>query len=61
MDPTHCHSNHYNVRTSFKVLPNDRVTKLFIVCPHGEIHFFVTFCNFTNTINNNQQDPHKPS
>ena len=41
--------NRYDVRTSLKVLPNKRVTKMFIVCPHDQIEFSVTFHHFTNT------------
>ena len=35
------------VRTTFKVLPTNWVTKMSIVFPHDHIHFF--FCNLSNT------------
>ena len=41
--------NRYDVRTSLKVLTNKRLTKMFIVYPHDQIEFSVTFHLFTNT------------
>ena len=45
-----CRGNRYDVLRALKVLPNNRVAKLFIVCPHFEISFFGIFHRFTNTI-----------
>ena len=50
MDPTCCHGNRYDVASALKVLPNNRVAKIFIVCLHYEISFFGIFHRFTNTI-----------
>ena len=36
--------------SALKVLPNNRVAKIFIVCLHYEISFFGIFHRFTNTI-----------
>ena len=45
-----CRGNRYDVITALKVLPNNRVAKIFIVCLHYEISFFGIFHRFTNTI-----------
>ena len=42
--------NQYDVIKALKVLPNNRVTKIYIVCLHYEISFFAIFHRFTNTI-----------
>ena len=49
MDLACCHGNLYDVISAFKVLPNNRVAKIFIVCLHCEISFFGIFHRFTNT------------
>ena len=50
MDLACCRGNRYDVISALKVLPNDRVAKIFIVCLHYEISFFGIFHRFTNTI-----------
>ena len=50
MDLTCCHGDRYDVISALKVLPNNRVAKIFIVCLHYEISFFGIFHRFTNTI-----------
>ena len=50
-----CHGNRYDVISSLKVLPNNRVTKLFIVCLHYEIFFFGILRCFTNTSYSNEK------
>ena len=50
MDLTCCHGNRYDVISALKVLTNNRVAKIFIVCLHNEISFFGIFHRFTNTI-----------
>ena len=50
MDLACCHGNRYDVISALKVLPNNRVAKIFIVCLHYEISFFGIFHRFTNTI-----------
>ena len=42
--------NRYDVISALKVLSNNRVAKIFIVCLHYEIPFFGIFHRFTNTI-----------
>ena len=49
MELTCCHGNRDDVRIIQKYCPKNRVTKLFIVCPHDQIQFFVMFHNVTNT------------
>ena len=39
-----------DVISALKVLPNNRVAKIFIVCLHYEISFFGIFHRFTTTI-----------
>ena len=41
--------NRYYVISTFKVLPINRVAKIFIVCLHYELSFFGIFHRFTNT------------
>ena len=50
MDLASYHGNVYDVISALKVLPNNRVAKIFIVCLHYEISFFGIFHCFTNTI-----------
>ena len=50
MDLACCHSNRYDAISALKVLPNNRVAKIFIVCLRYEISFFGIFHRFTNTI-----------
>ena len=50
MDLACFHGNRYDVISALKVLPNNRVAKIFIVCLHYEISFFGIFHRFTNTI-----------
>ena len=50
MDLACCHGNRYDVITALKVLPNNRVANIFIVCPLYEISFFGIIHRFTNTI-----------
>ena len=50
MDLACCHGSRYDVISALKVLPNNRVAKIFIVCLHYEISFFGIFHRFTNTI-----------
>ena len=50
MDLACCHGNRYDVISALKVLPNNRVVKIFIVFLHYEISFFGIFHRFTNTI-----------
>ena len=45
-----CRGNRYDVTSALKVLPNNRVAKIFIVCLHYEISFFGIFHRFTNTM-----------
>ena len=45
-----CRGNRYEVISALKVLPNNRVANIFIVCLHYEISFFGIFHRFTNTI-----------
>ena len=45
-----CHGNRYDVISALKVLTNNRVAKIFIVCLLNEISFFGVFHRFTNTI-----------
>ena len=46
-----CRGNRYDVISAFKVLPNNRVAKIFIVCLHYELlSFFGILHRFTNTI-----------
>ena len=45
-----CRGNRYDVISALKVLPNNRVAKIFIVCLHYEISFFGICHRFTNTI-----------
>ena len=45
-----CHGNRYDVTRALKVLTNNRVAKIFIVCLCNEISFFGIFHRFTNTI-----------
>ena len=49
MDLVCCHGNRYDVIRVRKVLPNNRVAKIFIVCLHYETSFFGTFHRFTKT------------
>ena len=49
MDLACCHGNRYDVISALKVLTNNRVAKIFIVCLHNEISFFGIFHRFTNT------------
>ena len=58
MDLACCHGNQYDVISALKVLPNNRVAKIFIVCLHYEIYFFGFFHHFTNTIAT--KNPFKP-
>ena len=50
MDLACCHGNRRDVVSTLKVLLNNRVEKIFIVCLHDEISFFGIFHRFTNTI-----------
>ena len=50
MDLACCHGNRYDVISALKVLPNNRVAKIFIVYLHNKISFFGIFHRFTNTI-----------
>ena len=50
MDLACCHGNRYDVISALKVLTNNRVAKIFIVCLHNEISFFGIYHRFTNTI-----------
>ena len=50
MDLACCHGSRHDVISALKVLPNNRVAKIFIVCLHYEISFFGIFHRFTNTI-----------
>ena len=50
MDLACCHGNRYDVISALKVLPKNRVAKIFIVCLHHEISLFGIFHRFTNTI-----------
>ena len=50
MDVACCHVNQYDVISALKVLSNNRVAKISIVCPHYEISFFGILHRFTNTI-----------
>ena len=50
MDLACNHGNLYDVRCALKVLPNNGVAKIFIVCLHYEIPFFGIFHRFTNTV-----------
>ena len=50
MDLACCRGNRYDVMSALKVLPNNRVAKIFIVYPHYELSFFGIFRRFTNTI-----------
>ena len=50
MDLACCHGNRYDVISALKVLPNNRVAKILIVCLHYEISFFGIFHRFTNNI-----------
>ena len=45
-----CRGNRYDVISALKVLPNNRVAKIFIVCLHYELSFFGIFHRFTKTI-----------
>ena len=49
MDLESCHGDRYAVISALKVLSNNRVAKIFIVCLHYEISFFGIFHRFTNT------------
>ena len=51
MDLACCHGNRYDVISAFKLLPNNRVAKIFLVCLHYEISFFGIFHRFTNYSN----------
>ena len=50
MDLAYCHGNQYEVISTLKVFPNNRIAKIFLVCLHYEISFFGIFHQFTNTI-----------
>ena len=50
MDLVFCCGNRYDVISAFKVLPNNRVAKIFIVCLHYELSFFGIFHRFTKAI-----------
>ena len=50
MDLACCHGNRYDVIRALRVLTNNRVAKIFIVCLHNEISFFGIFHRFTNTL-----------
>ena len=50
MDLVCCHGNRHDVISALKVLPNNRVAKIFIVCLNYEISFFGILHRFTNTI-----------
>ena len=50
MDLACYHGNRYDVISTLKVLPNNRVAKIFIVFLHFEISFFGIFHRFTKTI-----------
>ena len=64
MDLACCHGNRYDVIKALKVLPNNRVAKIFIVCLHYEIYTPIytmkcIFHRFTNTIaTKNPFEPH---
>ena len=45
-----CRGNRHDVISAFKVLPNNRVAKIFIVCLHYELSFSGIFHRFTKTI-----------
>ena len=45
-----CHGDGYDVTTSLKVLPDKRVLKIFIDCPHAQKYFFVIFSRFKGFI-----------
>ena len=50
MDLACCHGNRNDVVSTLKVLLNNRVEKISIVCLHYEISFFGIFHRFTNTL-----------
>ena len=50
MNLAYCHGNQYDIISTLKVLPNNRVANTFIVCLHYEISFFGIFHRFTNTL-----------
>ena len=52
MELTRCYGNYNDARTSFKVLPNNCVTNVFIVCPHDLLHFFCNLSSFHKHYNN---------
>ena len=58
MELTCCYGNYDDVRTSFKVLPNNCVTNVFIVCPHDQLQFFVIFHHLTSTTT--MKNPYEP-
>jgi len=49
------------VVSALKVLPNNKVAKIFIVCLHYEISFFGNFHRFTNTIGTKKKKPFRAS
>ena len=49
MDLACCHGNRYDIISALKVLPKNRVAKIFIFFLHYEISFFGIFNRFTNT------------
>ena len=53
MDLACCHGNRYDVISALKVLTDNRVAKIFIVCLHNEI-----FHRFTNTTATKTRDGH---
>ena len=50
VDQVCCHGNRYDVISALKVLPNNRVAKISIVCLHYEVSFLGVFRCFTNSI-----------
>ena len=50
MDLACSHGSQYDVISALEVLPNNGVTKIFIVCLHYEMSFFDIVYRFTNTI-----------
>ena len=60
MDLVCYHGNRYDVISALKVLPNNRVANIFIVCLHYEISFFGIFHHFTNIIIIATKNPFEP-
>ena len=47
-----CHGNRYDDISALKVLPNNRVAKIFMVCLHYEISFFGCLSSFQEDYSN---------